>query len=197
MTMMVEKATNIEIDVNIDERKFEIPQGVKYISSDVYQGYSGLELQFDAVSAKHNADEKGIKASFSTNNLSRCDNFDYFTNKGEKTSIEGTNDYNKIDNRLIKSQQNNMHSTVCELPPASTFIFETNAGYFGKMQIKEINKNGYEIRYAIFNTDGSIKTHSNGTGILLEDDFEIHADKNNFKLIITQKNQSKCFVLGW
>ena len=66
MTMIVEKATKIDIDVDIPESKFEIPQGLKYISSDTYQGFAGLELNFDAVETKHEADANSINISFNS-----------------------------------------------------------------------------------------------------------------------------------
>lgn len=197
MTMMVEKAVKIEIDVDIPESKFEIPQGFKYVSSDVYQGYSGLELQFENSETTSNKNEKSIKASFSTTDLGGCNNFEYFTNNGEKVIIEGVNDYNKIDVRLIKSQEQNMISDEVELTRAKTLLFKTNSGDFGKMQIKKLEKDDYKIRFVVFNTDGTIKTFSDGTNKMPENDFEITDVENNNKLKITPKDQSKYFVLGW
>jgi len=197
MTMIVEKAVKIEIDVDIPESKFEIPQGIKYISSDVYQGFSGLELQFEDSETTSKTNDNNLKVSFNTSDLGRCDNFEYFTKNGEKVIIEGTNDYNKIDYRLIKSQVQNMAETEVQLQQAATLIFKTNSGDFGKMQIKEISETGYKIRYTVFNTDGSIQTHSNGISNLLENDFEIIADENYYKLKVNPRDRAKCFVLGW
>ena len=197
MTMMVEKATKIEIDIDIPESKFEIPQGFKYISSDTYQGFAGLELNFDAAETKPEAETNSINISFNSSDLEGCDNFIYFTESGEKTHSEGVNDYNKIDLRIIKSQQQILSDTETELPQSSTLIFETNSGNFGKMQIKQINKDGYKIRYVVFNPDGTIKTHSDETDNLPENNFEIAPNESNFKLIVTPKSKAKCFVLGW
>ncbi len=197
MTMMVEKATKIEIDVAIPESKFEIPQGVKYISSDTYQGFAGLELNFDTAETKPEADGNSIKIHFDSSDLEGCDNFVYLSESGDKIVTEGVNDYNKIDYLIIKSQREFFSGEKTELPQSSTLIFETNDGEFGKMQIEEINKNGYKIRYVIFNYDGTIKAHSNGTDNLPENNFDIAPNDSNFKLIVTPKSKTKCFVLGW
>ncbi|MCF6331716.1 MAG: hypothetical protein L3J11_00415 [Draconibacterium sp.] len=197
MTMMIEVATKIDVDVDIQESKFEIPQGIKYISSDTYQGFSGLELNFDEVETKPETDDKSIKISFNSSDLEGCDNFVYFSENGDKIISEGVNDYNKIDYLIIKSQQEILSTSKTELPQSSTLIFETNSGDFGKMQIEQINKDGYKIRYVVFNSGRTIKTHSNKGDNLLENDFTIASNESNFKLIITPKNEAKCFVLGW
>ncbi len=197
MTMMVEKTTKIKIDVDIPESKFEIQQGVKYISSDTYQGFAGLELNFEAVETIPDTDANSINISFNSSDLEGCDNFSYFAENGEKIITEGVNDYNKIDLRIIKSQQQILSNTETTLPQSSTLIFETNSGDFGKMQIEQINKDGFKIRFVVFNRDGTIKTHSNKVDNLMEKDFEIAPNESNFKLIITPKNKAKCFVLGW
>ncbi len=197
MTMMVEVATKIDVDVDIPESKFEIPQGIKYISSDTYQGFAGLELNFDAAETKPETDDNSIKVSFNSSDLEGCDNFVYLSENGEKIISEGVNDYNKIDLRIIKSQQKFLSGDKTELPQSSTLIFETNSGDFGKMQIEQINKDGYKIRYVIFNSNGKIKAHSNGTDNFPENNFDISPNESNFKLIITPKNKARCFVLGW
>jgi hypothetical protein len=90
-----------------------------------------------------------------------------------------------------------MTSNEVVLSQATTLIFETTEGNYGKLQIKEITGNEFEVRFAIFNADVSIKIHSDGTNKCVESDFEIMLDKNKNKLKITPKDQSKCFVLGW
>ncbi len=197
MTMMVEKATSIKINVDIPAEKFDIPQDVKYISSDTYQGYSGLELDFSNTTKIDNKTKGDIKVEFSTGSLESCDNFEYFTTKGEKVTIEGDNDYNKIDNCLIKSQQQFLLRDKPELPRYSTAIFETNDGDFGKLQIIQIDKNGFKLQYVIFNSDGTIKKYSAETNELLKDDFNFVQNKNHSKVEITPKGKARCLVLGW
>ncbi len=197
MTMMVEKATSIKIDIDIPAEKFDIPQDVKYISSDSYQGYSGLELDFSNTEKIDNKTNGSIKIEFSTGSLESCDNFEYFTEKGEEVVIKGDNDYNKIDNRLIKSQQQFLLSEKTELPRYSTVIFETNAGDFGKLQIIQIDKSGFKLQYVVFNSDGTIKMYSAETNELLNDDFSFAPNESNSKIEITPKGKAKCSVLGW
>ena len=197
MAMMVEKATKIKIDVDIPESKFEIPQGVKYISSDTYQGFSGLELNFDDAETKPEAEDSSIIISFNSSDLEGCDNFGYFSESGEKVLSEGVNDYNKIDYQIIKSQQEILSANKTELFQSSTLIFETSSGDFGKMQIEHMNKDGYKIRYAVFNFDGTIKTHSDKIDNIAGNYFDMAPDDDNYKLIISPKNNAKCFVVGW
>jgi len=197
MTMMVEKATSIKIDIDIPAEKFEIPKDVKYISSDTYQGYSGLELDFSNAEKIDNNTNGSIKVTFNTSDLGSCDNFEYFTTNREKVTIEGENDYNKIDNRLIKSQQQFLLNEKTELPRYSTAIFETNEGDFGKLQITQIDKNGFELQYVVFASDGTIKKYSTGTNELLKDDFDFAPNKSNSKIEITPKDNATCLVLGW
>ncbi len=197
MTMMVEKATRIKINIDIPAEKFAIPQDVKYISSDTYQGYSGLELDFSNTTKNDSKTKGDTKVTFSTGSLQSCNNFEYFTPNGEKVTIEGDNDYNKIDNRLIKSQQQFLLSDKTELPRYSTAIFETNEGDFGKLQITQIDKNGFKLQYVVFNSDGTIKKYSAETNELLKDDFDFVQNKNRLRIEITPKGKAKCLVLGW
>ena len=60
-----------------------------------------------------------------------------------------------------------------------------------------MNKDGYKIRYAIFNIDGTIKTYSDKTDNIPGNDFDMAPDDNNYKLIISPKNKAKCLVVGW
>ncbi len=197
MTMMVEKATGIKTDVDIPVEKFDIPQDVKYISSDTYQGFSGLELDFSNAVKIDDKTNGTINVAFNTGDLESCNNFEYFTKKGEIVTVKGENDYNKIDNRLIKSQQQFLLNEKTELPRYSTAIFETNDGDFGKMQITQIDDNGFEIQYVVFHSDGTIKNYSAGTDKLLKDDFGFAHDKSNSKIEIMPKGKAKCSVLGW
>ncbi len=197
MTMMVEKAAKIEIDIDIPQSKFEIPQGFRYISADVYQGFSGLKLQFDSTEIQPRQKEGHLKFSFNSADLGGCNNFVYFADKGKEVNSKGVNDYNKIDNVIIKSQEYILSNETLELPPAQTLIFKTGDGLLGKMQIKQVNKAGWEARFVVFNGDGTINTYSDGSNDFLKNDFIIAADEHNYKLIITPKNKAKCFVPGW
>jgi hypothetical protein len=197
MAMMVEKATKIEIDVAIPESKFEIPQGVNYISSDTYQGFAGLKLNFDTAETKLESEDGTTTISFDSSDLDGCDNFGYVSESGEKVRSKGVNDYNKIDYKIIKSQQEILSVNKTELLQSSTLIFETSIGDFGKMQIEHMNKEGYKIRYAVFNSDGTIKTYSDKIDDIAGNYFDMAPDDDNYKLIISPKNNAKCFVVGW
>jgi hypothetical protein len=197
LTMMVEKATSIKIDIEIPSSKFDIPQNVKYISSDTYQGYSGLKLNFSNSKKSSLAKPDNIRVEFNSADLEQCNNFDYFLANGTKIAINGDNDYNKIDNRLIKSQQNYMLKKPLSLPHYATVIFKTSSGEFGKMQIKKIDKNGFELRYVLFNTDGLIKEYSQSTKKILKNSFKIEKENSNYKIKLTPINNAKCLVLGW
>ncbi len=197
MTMMVEKAVQIDIDVDVPPYKFEIPQDLRYISGDVYQGYSGLKLNFKRTDRDTVADNKHIKFSFSSQSLGGCNNFAYLTASGEKIITKGVNDYNKIDRLIIESQKSVFADKAVELPPAATLIFKTNDNHLGKMQIKRIEKKSFQIRHVVFNADGTINTYSDGNAHALTNDFSISADDAHSKLIITPKNRARCSVLGW
>jgi len=197
MTMMVEKAVKLEINVDVPQNKFEIPQGFRYISGDVYQGFSGLKLRIDSTETRTDGDGKHIKISFSTADLESCNNFIYYTDKGKEVYTQGVNDYNKIDRLIIQSQEQQLSENQCELPPAGTLIFKTNDNHWGKMQIKQIDKNGYEVRYAVFNDDGTILKFSDGSGDFLKNDFNLAVDDSQYKLIITPKDSAICSVLDW
>jgi len=196
MTLMVEKATSVKVDVDIPSAKFDIPQDVKYISSDTYQGYSGVNLNFVNSENVSPAKKNNIRAEFSFTDLEGCNNFDYFLDDGIKIVAEGDNDYNKIDNLLIKSQQNYMLNEHASLPQNSTAIFQTNNGEFGKMQITKTDKIGFELRYVLFTPNGTVKEYSEATSRLLKNDFKFKRDNNN-KIEIIPNNNAKCLVLGW
>jgi hypothetical protein len=74
MTMMVEKATKVKINKKIPPGVFEIPQGLTYISSDTYQGFGGLTLNFDKNAPNIEKEDNSIDISFSTNDLQSCNN---------------------------------------------------------------------------------------------------------------------------
>ncbi|MEA1987463.1 MAG: hypothetical protein U9N76_08250 [Candidatus Marinimicrobia bacterium] len=193
-TMMVEKAVKIQVNKTIPESKFEIPQEYKYISSDVYQGFAGLELKFQEDKLGEEVDNT-IAVEFSTSVLGGSNNFEYFSEDGEKIEIQGINDYNKVDEKIIKSQEYIMSKNEVNLGRYTTLIFKTNNNEYGKMQIKEIDDSGFQLRFVIFNDNGAIKKYSDGTDKLLENDFDFKADGNNSKLIINSKGGAKCFIL--
>ena len=199
MTMMVEKATKLEIDVDIPQHKFEIPHGYKYISSDVYQGFSGLKLNFDSLDVNIKNEDNQITTTFNSSDLGGCNNFAYYVSNGVKVIPEGVNDYNKIDNMIIKSQEMSLVNEKVELSSnsVSTLIFKTNDGNFGKLQLNKDDKGGYGLRYMIFNTNGTIKNYSDDALNVPGNDFKIYMDDVNNKIIITPKGKAKCFILGW
>ena len=197
MTMMVEKATSIKIDVNIPESKFDIPKGLKYISSDTYQGFSGLELNFYEAETKPELDDNSIVVSFNTSDLDGCDNFAYLTESGEKVITKGVNDYNKIDLRVIKSYMKNLSDKSQNISGSATLIFETNNGNFGKLQNEFINDSEFIIRYVIFDKSGNIKKYSLGEKEVLLNDFNFKLHKDWRRLIISPKGKTKCLSIEW
>lgn len=195
MTMMVEKATNIKVNKKIKNNVFDIPQGFRYISTDVYQGFPGLKLNFDTGAPKPSSSDSQIEASFSASDLGGNNSFKYYTAESEVVLSEGVNDYNKIDRKLIKSQQFELSDNTVDLTMARTLIFETQNGELGKLQLKEISESKYEIRYVVFSQDGTIKFYSDGTTEMPGDDFRIFNNEN--KLTISPIGKARCFLLGW
>jgi hypothetical protein len=201
--MMVEKAIKIELDVEIPKSKFQIPQGFCYISSDHYQGYAGLQLEFDKSKKDIEVDGKSIKVKFSTSSLGGTSNIPFYTQKGEEVIQNGVNDFNKIDFRVIISQVNQLQSREIELVQSSTLIFYQEGSYgkdyhsYGKIQIDKIDVDSFTYRYMIFGNEGEITGYSNNTSDALVKIMEIKPDKNNWKLIISPKNKTKMMVLGW
>ena len=194
-TMMIEKATSIKVDVDIPESKFEIPQGLKFSSSDTYQGFGGLELNLDEADTKPEIDDNSITISFSSSDLDGCNNFAYLTESGEKIVTEGVNDYNKIDLRVIKSFNEKLTDCNYKISGAATLIFKTNTGDFGKLQPEFINDNEFIIRYVIFNKNGKIKEYSFGEKEVLANDFNFKVHKDYKRLIVSPKGDTKCFSI--
>lgn len=195
ISMVVEKAVKFETNIDIPAEKFELPAGLKYISTDVYQGWAGLKLNFETTNSGSELNDSTISFSLSSGNIGACDNFTYSTKKGEKIILQGENDYNKIDYRIIKSQVNVMTDLPVELPRFSTLVFKTRKGDWGKMQINEIDKKQFTFRYAVFNSNGILKKYSEKTNHDLKPDFEIILNEN--KLIIQPKTKTQCVVIGW
>ncbi|MCK5814955.1 MAG: hypothetical protein KAH07_03325, partial [Flavobacteriaceae bacterium] len=88
--MMVEKAISIKVDVNLPKDVFDIPEGLRYISSDVYQGYAGLELKFDKKENSKN-EENNIKVNFSSSSLEDTSKIPFYTQHGEELIQDGVN----------------------------------------------------------------------------------------------------------
>ena len=193
--MMVEKAVKIKIDKKLPKGIFDIPTGLKYISADVYQGFSGLELVFDKPGSEQNSNKNSIDISFNTNDLGGTSNFIYSTVNGKSIVTEGMNDYNKIDYHLIKSQAYGMQGTPVSLNKSRVLVFITQAGEFGKLQISELEHGKYSLRYVLFNKEGLILKYADRTSEGLQD-FDIRVNKDS-KLIISPKGKAGCFVLGW
>jgi len=194
--MMVEKATKFKVDKKIPAKFFEIPKGFTYTATDVYQGFSGLELSFDTLSELNSESKTGIKVEFNSSSLGGTDNFKYFNASGKELSLEGVNSYNKVDQLLIKSQQNQLVATSVELSKYQTTIYQTTGGDYGKMQLVSVEEGSYLIRYALFNNNGFIKEYSDGSSSFLTEDFEIIINENTNKLELVPKQKAKCFVLG-
>jgi hypothetical protein len=201
MMMMVEKATSIKTDIDIPKGKFDLPDNLKYISSDVYQGYAGLELKFDEVKKAKTEDENSIKVNFSSSDLEDTSKIPFYTQEGDELIQEGDNDYNKIDYRIIKSQQWQLKSEETKLGKYSTLIFSQENGYgdgetiYGKVQINEISENEYSYRYIVFDKNEDLTGYSEDVNDALTRMFDIKISNNN--LIFTPKNKTKCMVLGW
>jgi len=202
MMMMVEKATSIQIDFEIPESRFELPNGLRYISSDVYQGYAGLELKFEE-KTKPKTDSNSIKVSFNSSDLEDTSKIPFYTQEGEELIQGGSNDYNKIDLRIIKSQQWQFKPNEFTLSNYSTLIFTQEDGYgdgtmiYGKVQINKLDKYGFSYRYIIFDREGLITGYSEDVNNALSNIFDITPNKRNSKLIFKPKNKTKLMVLGW
>lgn len=199
MTMMVEKAIKVKIDKKLPKDIFDIPIGFRYISSDQYQGFSGLELSFDSLKKAPINDEESseVKAEFSTRSLGSCTNFKYFNSSGKQVSLEGINDYNKVDALLIKSQSLNLASQPLNIDLSRTVIFQTSEGLFGKMQLASLVGSTYTVRFAIFDKDGRVQRYSDGSSNLLPKDFKLKFDNKTSKLQLIPLGKAKCFTLGW
>ena len=202
MMMMVEKATSIKVDVDLPKNVFDIPQGLKYISSDVYQGYAGLELKFDKGAETKNSDNN-IRVNFSSSTLEDTSRIPFYTQEGEELIQDGVNDYNKVDFTIIKSQISQLKTDKIDLEPSRTLIFFQEDGYgkgsnlYGKVQINKIDKEGFSYRYIVFDENNDIAGYSNNTSDALTRIFDISVSDNNWKLILYPKKGTKCMVLGW
>jgi len=198
MTMMVEKVTKIEINVEIPQNMFEIPKNFNFISSDSYQGFAGLKLKFDTTETAlpKDGEVNHIKAEFNSGSLGSCNNFLYYTTEGKEIKSQGANSYNKVDNLIIKSQEQFLQNEKLNLPRFATLIFKNNENNFGKLQIKKMDNSDYEFRYVVFESNGNIKAYSDGIKDALSKDFIITADDDNNKLIVTPKDKAKCLIIG-
>ena len=200
--MMVEKATKIEVDVDLPKNVFDIPQGLRYISSDVYQGYSGLELKFDEDVKLKYTDDGSIKIKFNSSDLESTDRIPLYSQEGEEIIQTGENDYNKVDFKIIKSQLSVMNHKTVELQKYQTIAFIQKDGYgkgynvYGKVQINKIEDGHFSYRYIAFGDEEEITGYSDDDSSALTKIFDIKTDKNNWKLILTPKNGTKCLVLG-
>lgn len=195
MTMMVEKAVSIELDTNIPADKFEIPRGLRYLSTDVYQGFAGLKLSFDKMAGEDKKSANHIKIEFSSEQLSGCNNFADYSVKGKKVILRGDNGYNKIDNLIIKSQRPFMKNKSAELHSGEILIFMTADKKFGKMQIKKIDKKGCQVRYALYNNSGALADYSEGSEKTLINGIII--TKKDKSLTITSKNKTIYSILNY
>lgn len=199
--MMVEKATKIEVDIDLPKNIFEIPTGLRYTSSDVYQGYSGLELKFDEDNKSKTADDKSIVVEFNSSDLEKSDNIPFYSQEGEKIIQTGVNDYNKVDFKIIKSQINVMEYKTVDLLKSQTLVFKQENGYgkgfniYGKVQINRIENGHFRYRYIAFGDEKEITGYSDDDNSALAKVFDIKTDKNNWKLILTPKDGTKCIVL--
>ncbi len=194
--MMVEKATKIKIDKKVSSRVFEIPENLTYISSDNYQGFSGLELNFDTLNIPRDK-ESGIQVEFDSRSLGGSNNFKYYTSSGKEIRTRGINDYNKIDRVLIKAQQNQMTSQPIKITPSGTVIYQTASGDYGKMQLVSNEEGEVLIQYVVFDKLGFVKRHSDGTPAFLTEDFIITNNEETNKLELIPKKKPKCMGLGW
>ena len=199
--MMVEKATSIKVNVEIPKNIFYIPQGFKYISSDVYQGYSGLDLKFDNSTSKREKEDGNIRIEFNSSSLVGTENIPFYTQHGEELIQDGVNDYNKVDLKIIRSQASVLKNEMINLGKARTLIFIQEDGYgegtmvYGKVQINSINKDTYYYRYMVFDENGDITGYNNTSNDALSRIFEI--EHNNNKLNFKPINKTKCILLGW
>jgi len=202
MIMMVEKATKVEVDIEIPKNVFDIPQGLRYISSDIYQGVSGLELKFDMDVESKTEENGSIKIRFSTSSLEDPSKIPFYSQEGEEIIQTGENDYNKVDFKIIRSQLSVMKPETVELQEYQTLVFVQKNGYgkgfnvYGKIQINKIEDGSFSYRYIAFGNDGEITGYSDDDNSALTKVFNIKTNKDNRKLIITPKEGTKCLVLS-
>ena len=101
----------------------------------------------------------------------------------------------EFDRAIIKSQDLQLLNTEQTLPKFSTAFFKTFKGEYGKMQITEISKDGFNYQFIIFNNNCLIKEYNKETNNGLASFFEIKLDKNNSKLIIKPLKKSKILII--
>ncbi len=193
MTMTVEKAVKLKLNTTIPENVFEIPEGLRYLSTDVYQGFSGLKLDFGSSAGTLKQKNDSLTVAFNSKELSGCNNFVYFTDTGEKVLSSGINDYNKIDNLVIKAMKGNTTNNKVTLPMTGTLVFLTIEGNPGKMQIEHFDKNRFKIRYLIFNRNGTVLRFSDGSEDIPQDNFDISPGING--VIVRPEKGTRCLVL--
>lgn len=140
-------------------------------------------------------EENTISINVNYELFSNYNNFVYFDENGKVIEINGKNDYNRIDNTIIKSQDSRLLSAEQTLPRYSTCIFKTEKGLYGKLQIVEINDETFSYQFVIFNTNGTVKEYNEKSNDGLNNYFDIKPNERNSSLIITSKNKSKILTL--
>jgi hypothetical protein len=204
-TMIVEKATKVDVNIDIKSSVFEIPQGFRYISADVYQGYAGLNLSFDekAKGNNKNPDNLHIKVKFNSSELVECNDIPFYTQDGEEIVQYGDNDYNKIDLKIIKSQDSQLGTDTVSLGKYRTAIFIQDNGNvgsgtsFGKIQIKQIGRDTFLYRYMIFDEENNVKSYSNGANDAISRIVKIKLDHKHKSLILIPIGKTKIKILDY
>lgn len=202
MVMMVEKATKIEIDAKIPKNIFEIPSGYKLSSGTGMQvGFSGLDLDFNKIKLTANSkpeetnENSSINIEFNSADYTNAQSYVFYDEKGNIVKTEGDNNYGDYDYTIIKSQDFALQTSEQKLPKYSSAFFKTSNGNYGKMQITEINDDGFNYQYVIFNNSGLIKEYSKESNNGLSKFFDIKPDNNNYGLIITPLKNSKILII--
>ena len=200
MIMMVEKATKIEIDIEIPNEIFEIPTGYKFNGGSGTQvGFKNLDLDFDKikiVDKKDGAKESTkIEIEFNSADYIDVEGFTFYNEKGNIIELEGINDYENYDNKIIKSQDYALSNKKQKIYESHTVFFKTPKGEYGKMQITEINKEDFKYQYVIFNKHGLIKEYNKSTNNGLVKVLDINKDENNDIFYITPIKGSKILII--
>ena len=109
--------------------------------------------------------------------------------------LKGHNGYENFDNKIIKSQDFALTNKMQEIYESHTVFFITPESEYGKMQITEINNEGYKYQYVIFNKDGLIKNYSKSTNNGLSKILDIKKDENSDILYITPLKNSRILII--
>ena len=183
MALVVEKATRININIDIPNEKFNLPTDYTLIYSDTQQGYAGLKLKFDNVERSDTKKEESNNSVMKVDlkvDLFRTDSYPEILSTNDKIDKElyfdGSSMFQRIDKALIESQEFRFTDNSARLSEGSPILFKTSEGKYGKLEAVNIDKKQgkIEVRFVIYNSDGKIYKFSKKC--YLSDESEIISD---------------------